>query len=114
MQSYYVVRHEEPSTSNAGDRPIDILDGPYKTRRDAELWIAPAKKLMGDRSHWSKAETLSRAATEPKWVYYVAEFCLPKGVVLSTRLVSVDISEYGVSQYAGLMYQAKRDSGLEL
>ena len=108
MEQFYVVRKEEKNMDNAGDHPVEVLSGPYKTRADAELWVSPARVAM--RFAHSRFYLDSGA----KDVYYVAEFRLPEGAVLATKLVSPDSSSYGVSQYAGLMQQAERDSGLEI
>jgi len=105
MEQFYVVRKEEKSIDNAGDHPIEVLAGPYKTRADAEIFVSLCKRMMRD-------EELEEESVG--YVYYVAAFLLPEGAVLATKLISPDASCYGVSQYSGLIRQAERDSGLEI
>jgi hypothetical protein len=108
MEQFYVVRKEEKSIDNAGDHPIEVLSGPYKTRADAELWVSPARVAM------RFAHSRFYLDSGVKDVYYVAEFRLPEGEVLATKLVSPDIASYSVSQYAGLLHQVQLDQGLEI
>lgn len=117
MEQFYVIRREEKSIDNAGDHPIEVLAGPYKTRADAELFVQPAKRMSPDS--WEALVAVLPNFFRPRgkradYVYYVTEIILPEGAVLATKLISPDASCYGVSQYAGLLHQAERDSGLEI